>query len=206
MERFPFVFVDVDTQRDFWGPDGALPIEGAEAILPNLAKLTAFARANSIPVVATACAHALDDPDPEPFPAHCLIGTPGEQRVAATAWPETVDVARDGSFTGGIRPHVTLHKRHYDAFTHPEAERIVALYNIGQPRFVVYGVATDYCVRVMIVRLLERGCRVALVVDAVWPIDRRTEPELLACFARQGVLLTLTEVVCDPNKNTQIYK
>ena len=51
----PLVFVDVDTQRDFLEPDGALAIPGAEAILPNLARLTAFARRQGIPVLATAC-------------------------------------------------------------------------------------------------------------------------------------------------------
>ena len=84
----PLVFVDIDTQRDFLDPDGALFIPESEAIVPTLARLTAFARTRNIPVLATACAHRLDDPDPEPFPPHCLIGSPGQERIDATAWPE----------------------------------------------------------------------------------------------------------------------
>ncbi|MBX6316059.1 MAG: isochorismatase family protein, partial [Isosphaeraceae bacterium] len=79
----PFVFVDIDTQRDFLEPTGALYVPGSSAILPQLARLTACARDRLIPVLATACAHRLDDPDPEPFPPHCLVGTPGQGRVWA---------------------------------------------------------------------------------------------------------------------------
>ena len=85
----PFVFVDVDTQRDFLEPGGALFIPGSEAILPNLARLADFARERGIPVVATACAHTLDEEEPEPFPPHCLVGTRGQGRVEATDCPET---------------------------------------------------------------------------------------------------------------------
>ena len=38
----PLRFVDVDTQRDFLEPDGALFIAGSGAIRPNLARLTRF--------------------------------------------------------------------------------------------------------------------------------------------------------------------
>jgi nicotinamidase/pyrazinamidase len=192
----PLVFFDIDTQRDFFGPDGALVVPGAEAVLPNLARLTAYARTHGIPVLATACAHALDDPDPEPFPPHCLIGTPGEERVAATAWPGGIVVPRDARHTGTIPPHLTVQKLHYNVFTHPDFERILALYNRDRPWFVAYGVATDYCVRANVEGLLHHGCRVALVVDAVRAVDPSVEPAILTDFACRGVLLTLTDVLC----------
>src|SRR5690606_24687307 len=50
----PLVFVDIDTQRDFLEPNGALAIDGAAAIVPNLARLTQFARERGILVLATA--------------------------------------------------------------------------------------------------------------------------------------------------------
>jgi nicotinamidase/pyrazinamidase len=194
----PLVFVDVDTQRDFLEPDGALYVAGSEAILPNLARLTACARARGIPVLATACAHTLDQPDPEPFPPHCLLGTRGQERVEATAWPGGRVLGHDEPLqpAEGLPPHLTLQKRRYDPFSHPDAERIVALYARTHPTFVVYGVATDYCVRAAVEGLLGRGRRVALVVDAVRAVDARQEPDLLTEFARRGAVLTQTEVVC----------
>lgn len=194
----PLVFVDIDTQRDFLDPAGALYVGGSEAIVPNLRRLSAFARAHAIPVLATADAHTLDEADPEPFPPHCLVGTPGQARVEATAHPASHILGVDASYEEPprVHPHLTLHKQHYDFFSHPEADRLVAHYGRETPTFVVYGVATDYCVRAAVDGLLEREHRVALVVDAIRAVDPASEPALLTDWARRGVLLTRTDVVC----------
>jgi nicotinamidase/pyrazinamidase len=195
----PLVFVDVDTQRDFLHPDGALAIAGADALLGNLARLTAFARDRGIPILATACAHSLDEEDPEPFPAHCLVGTPGAERMEATAWADSHVIPPDAPSRfepDDIPRHVTLQKTRYDVFSAPAAEAVFAHYGRGGATFVVYGVATDYCVKAAVEGLLARGYPVALVVDAIRAVDPEAEPALLTDFARRGVLLVLTEVVC----------
>ncbi|HWE37835.1 MAG TPA: isochorismatase family cysteine hydrolase [Isosphaeraceae bacterium] len=192
----PLVFVDIDTQRDFLEPSGALYVPGSTEILPNLERLTAFARARGIPVLATACAHTLDEPDPEPFPPHCLVGTPGQSRVAATSWPGGTVLGADARFEGPSLPsHLTIEKHRYDVFTHPDAARVVSLYALKHPTFVVYGVATDYCVKAAVLGLLERGGRVAVVTDAIRAVDPAAEPAVLAEFVRFGAVLTTTEGV-----------
>ena len=50
----PQVFVDIDTQRDFLEPTGALFVPGSTALVPHLARLTRFARDQRIPILATA--------------------------------------------------------------------------------------------------------------------------------------------------------
>lgn len=193
----PLVFVDIDTQRDFFEPGAPLPVPGSDTIRANLARLTRLARDRGIPVLASACAHAPDDPDPEPFPPHCLVGTPGQGRIAETAWPGGQVVEPEGRFAGdGPPPHLTIHKRHYDVFSHPDADRIVGLYAAGDPTFVVYGVATDYCVRCAVLGLLRRGRRVAVVTDAVRAVDPSAERAVLREFEREGARLVRTEEVC----------
>jgi len=193
----PLVFVDVDTQRDFLEPSGALFVPGSDAILDNLARLTRFAQSHGIPILATACSHRPGDPEIDDFGPHCMAGTPGQSRVEATVVSGGRVLGTDGRFDGRLPAHLTLEKREYDVFSHPEAERIVDLYNRDRPTFVVYGVATDYCVKAAVIGLLERGCRVAVVVDAVRAIDSETEADVFAEFLRRGALLTLTDVVCD---------
>jgi nicotinamidase/pyrazinamidase len=198
MLRGPLVFVDIDTQRDFLEQTGSLAIEGGGEIIPSLARLTRFAQQHQIPILATACAHRLDDPDPEPFPPHCLIGTTGQTRVDATTVDESLIIPRDGSFEGDELPlHLTIEKRHYDAYTHPEMSRLVELYNHRKPTFVLYGVATDYCVNANAQRLLERGCKVAIVVDAIRAVELSIEAAILTDLVSRGATLTLTDIVCD---------
>ncbi len=190
------VFVDVDTQRDFLDPSGALFIPGSEAILENLEQLTEFARLNEIKVLATACSHSPDDPELDEFGPHCLAGSPWQERIAATSWESSRVIGPSDPYGGETPAHLTIQKRALDVFTHPEAARIVARYNTDRPTFVVYGVATDYCVKAVVLGLLERGCKVAVVVDAIRAIDGDHESDVLAEFTRRGALLTLTEVVC----------
>jgi nicotinamidase/pyrazinamidase len=190
----PLVFVDIDTQRDFLEAGRPLFIHGSEAILPNLARLTSFARERQIPVIATACAHTTDSTELEVFPPHCMIGTTGQERVEATAWPagrtlrlgETLDPAES------LPAHLTLEKDAYDIFSRPDVAGIFDRYAQVGPTFVVYGVATDYCVRCAVEGLIARGHPTALVVDAVRSVDYEAEPEILTNLARLGAVLMLT--------------
>jgi nicotinamidase/pyrazinamidase len=192
----PLVFVDIDTQRDFLESDGALFVPGSEAIRANLGRLTSFAREHHIPVLATACAHTLDELDPEPFPPHCIVGSAGQRRVAETEWQGAVVVRPGQSFAGPRPEHLTLEKQWYDLFRHPHADAILRLYTIDRPTFVVYGVATDYCVKAAVHGLLERGQTVAVVVDAIRAVDASGEADILGEFVDRGASLVLTEVVC----------
>ncbi|HZO14585.1 MAG TPA: isochorismatase family protein, partial [Polyangiaceae bacterium] len=65
-------------------------------------------------------------------------------------------------------------KEVYSMFANPLAERVLAALVRrleADPRFVVYGVATDYCVAAAVLGLRERGYRTALVTDAITGID-----------------------------------
>lgn len=193
----PHVFVDVDTQRDFLQPGGPVFVTGSEAILPNLARLTGYARSRAIPIIATACAHAPDDPEFATFPPHCLRGTPGQSRIEETRWDDTHFVAPgSASVPETVVPHLTIEKAFYDVFSTPEAEIVFERYAEGDPTFVVYGVATDYCVACVAEGLAARGMKVAIVVDAIRAVDHRGEAEVLTRFAGLGINLTLTEVIC----------
>ena len=196
MRPGPLVFVDVDTQRDFLDPEGALFIEGSAAIRPNLARLTQFARDRNIPILATACSHGPDDEEFATFPPHCLVGTRGQERVDETAWPDSRVLTSGGPVPSAPVPHLTIAKQQYDVFSHPDLPAVLAVYGRDDPTFVVYGVATDYCVACAVDGLLRHGHQVALVVDAIRAVEPDAEAEHLTGFADRGVLLTLTDVVC----------
>jgi nicotinamidase-related amidase len=126
-----------------------------------------------------------------------MAGTPGQKRIPATAHPDSVVLPVGTTLQGQRPPHLTLEKNEYDVFSRVDATDIVNQYNEGHPLFVVYGVATDFCVRKAVEGLLASRCRAAIVVDAIRAIDRIAEPGILTDFARQGVLLVATNAVCD---------
>jgi nicotinamidase/pyrazinamidase len=168
----------------------------ATEIVPNLARLSQAAAACGIPVVATACSHHSGDPELEHFPPHCMAGTPGQERIPATAGRDSLVLAVDARLQGGRPRHLTLEKSEYDVFSRSDAGEIIDRYNEGNPLFVVYGVATDYCVRKAAEGLLARGCRTAIVADAIRAIDPAAESGILTDFARRGAVLVVTRVVC----------
>jgi nicotinamidase/pyrazinamidase len=202
----PLVFLDIDTQRDFLEPTGALYVPGSEEILPNLDRLTRFASSHRIPIIATACAHRPDDPELRRFPPHCMTGTPGQLRVTATSIPQSIVLDADDRLSGELPPHVTLLKREFDIFSRPDADDLFARYNQDRPTFVVYGVATDYCVRAAVDGLMARGCRVAVVTDAVRAITPEDAVELLGLWARRGARLIETEEICGSRSSPQIER
>jgi len=195
----PQVFLDVDTQVDFMLPTGSLYVPGAEAIIPNLKKLMDYAREQGIPVLSSADAHAPDDPSFAEWPPHCVVGTPGQRRIVETQWPNTrVIPNRAGAFipTSGLAGQTIVEKQAYDMTTNLNFERILEA--LGARRFVVFGVATDYCVRYSVLSLRRRGKPVEVVVDAIRAISEESGKKAVEEMASAGARLVTTEEVTAP--------
>ena len=191
-----WAFLDVDTQRDFVEPGGKLYAEGAEAIKPNLQRLYAAAAAAGVPRVACVDAHAADDPEFADWPPHAVVGTPGQDKVAET---RTGDEARVPSAPDAALPepsaHVVLEKQTFSVFSNPNAEAVFQ--RTGAETVVVFGVVTEVCVKHATLGLLERGYRVKLVEDAVWPITPEGGAEALKELRAAGAELTTTDAVVE---------
>ncbi|MBT3266820.1 cysteine hydrolase [Candidatus Poribacteria bacterium] len=201
-------FWDVDTQVDFIMPGGKLAIAGAEAILPNLGRLTRYARDGGIRVMGSVDWHSPDDaelserPDyPHTFPPHCLAGTPGSKKVPETAPTDALWVANApedaDSLAGRLRAHggeIYLRKQRFDVFTNPNTETV--LETVRLRHVVVYGVALDVCNAHVIDGFLRRGgTRVSLVLDATRAIDPRRGEALVAGWTKRGVQVLSTDDV-----------
>jgi nicotinamidase/pyrazinamidase len=178
------VFFDVDTQNDFILAGGALAVPGAEALVPALALLTGFARRENIMIFGSVDRHfgspELRDREGElkrwggPFPDHCMDGTEGQKKVPSTAprnplWiPNTAVALRE--IAGKAWAHageVYFEKQSYDVFHNPNTAEVLRT----AEEAVVYGVATDYCVRAAVLGLRKLGVRVAVVRDAIAAVE-----------------------------------
>lgn len=193
------VFFDVDTQLDFLYPAGALAIPGAEDIVKSLAELTAFAAANHIQIVSTADAHSEDDAEFKIWKPHCVAGTVGQQKAAGTLLSQPLTLASATGAIDAIRSRIretaqiVVEKQMLDCFTNPNLRPLLAI--LKADRYVVYGVATELCVRCAAFGLLEMGAHVELVTDAIKALKASDEHSMLERFEAQGGRLTAVAAV-----------
>jgi nicotinamidase/pyrazinamidase len=194
------IFWDVDTQVDFMLPGGKLYVPGAEKLLPNLKQLTDAARRSEVFLVSDACVHGPDDEEFKRFPPHCLRGTPGAAIVPETVAGKRfvipnragVKIPRDLSKV----QQVILEKQTLDVFDNPNTEKVIERlksFTDKDAHFFVFGVVTEYCVRLAAKGLRERGRKVSLVSDAVETLNPADGQKTLDELTGMGVRLVTTE-------------
>jgi nicotinamidase/pyrazinamidase len=160
------VFVDVDTQADFLFPAGALYVPGAERILPALGQLNRYAQAHGIPLLSTADAHAEDDPEFAAWPPHCVAGTLGQRKPAATLLESRIIIPNhDPSAAFESASQYIVEKQTIDVFETKTVRRV--LDSLRANRYVVYGVVTEICVISAVRGLLTPGKQVVVLADAI---------------------------------------
>lgn len=174
------VFFDIDTQIDFVFPAGALYVPGAEKLIPAIGRLNRHAVAHSNPLISSMCAHAEDDPEFRQWPPHCIVETVGQLKPA--------------ELLIGDPTQILLEKNQLDIFSSPNLAPL--LQRLAADRYVVYGVVTEYCVRLCAMGLLRLGKPVSLVTDAIQTLDPGQSANTLREFASAGGVLTTVAEVC----------
>ena len=190
------VFVDIDTQFDFMNPRGNLYVPDAEDIIDNIKKLFDYAKEHKIKILSSTDAHMVDDPEFNLFPAHCVKGTPGNQKIEASTCNDNITIEnREQEITESIMDHdqIIVESQTFDIFESTNTDKIVKKLDVQN--FVVFGVATDYCVKAAVLGLLKRGYNVSLVADATTAITIKGEEQSLNEMKDAGAVYTTTKDV-----------
>ena len=190
------VFVDIDTQFDFMNPRGNLYVPDAEDIIDNIKKLFDYAKEHKIKILSSTDAHMVDDPEFNLFPAHCVKGTPGNQKIEASVCNDNITIEnREQEITESIMDHdqIIVESQTFDIFESTNTDKIVK--KLDAQNFVVFGVATDYCVKAAVLGLLKRGYNVSLVADATTAITIKGEEQSLNEMKDAGAVYTTTKDV-----------
>ena len=131
------------------------------------------------------------------FPPHCVKGTPGARIIpeGLTAkrltFPNDAFSALPEDFLLNYE-QIVLEKQTLDVFTNPKADEIVN--SVGPDvDHVVFGVVTEYCVRCAARGLLERGCKVAVVEDAIETLNPEVGSHTLNELKALGARLITTK-------------
>jgi nicotinamidase/pyrazinamidase len=190
------IFWEVDTQADFMLPGGKLYVPGAEKLLPNIRRLTDAARDGKVFLVSHGCFHTNDDPEFKMFPPHCVQGTAGASFVPEAL---TDQVFRVPNTTDATLPpqlekfqQILLEKQTLDIFESRHAGALVERLGTN-PEFVVFGVVTEYCVRLAAKGLLQRGRHVSVVEDAIETLKPEEGAQAISELRALGAKMITTE-------------
>ncbi len=88
---------------------------------------------------------------------------------------------------------IYIEKQSYDVFTNPNTEELLTQAKIKEA--VVYGVATDYCVKAAVLGMQKRGIQCYVVKDAIRGVSPETTRESLEEMVNAGAKLIKTERV-----------
>jgi len=191
-----FIFWEVDVQADFMLPGGKLYVPGAEKLLPNIRRLTDPARQGPVLLVSHGCFHSPNDPEFKIFPPHCVRGTDGAELVPEALTDKVFRVPNeaDAKLPDDLSRYqqILLEKQTLNIFESRHADALVQ--RLGSAaEFVVFGVVTEYCVSFAAKGLLERGCRVAVVRDAIETLKAEDGQKTVAELERLGARITTTD-------------
>lgn len=155
-----------------------------------------------------------------PFPDHCMDKTLGQLKIDETTlrlskgpqdfsenyhdYEHYVEHALDAQFVpnqiheamriAGLGNFgVYFEKQNYNVFTNPSTELV--LEKLGVEEAVVYGVATDYCVKAAVLGMQERGIQTYVVRDAIKGITPEGEASALEEMVAAGAKLVTTDEV-----------
>jgi nicotinamidase/pyrazinamidase len=145
-------------------------------------------------------AHREGDDEFQEYPPHCLVGTPGQQKIPETVLPrQHVIPNRRAALPPKLTDfqQVIVEKQRFDVFSNPNLDALLAQLGAGR-EIVLYGVVTEICVHHAARGLLERGFQVRLVRDATQHLEKAKGRATLALVEeRGGQLVTTDQVTAD---------
>jgi nicotinamidase/pyrazinamidase len=202
------LFWDVDTQYDFMRPEGKLYVPGAEGIIANVSQARVFALDNGYSILASTDWHREGNmeisgkPDMETtFPTHCMAGKPGSERVGYLGELPIDVVANEKISEEELQKifekrqfHTVIRKEYLDVFMNPNTGTILRLL---KPRnVVVFGVALDLCLKMVVEGLINTGgTKIYVLRDAVKSLGLKGDDAVLEEFRKKNVeIITVADL------------
>lgn len=198
--RFSFdrVLVDMNTQCDLLLPRGALPVTNRTEILPNIRKLMNWARISSVPIISSLECHRAGESS-RGLPPYCIDRSTGQRKIPFTLMPRRMVVMGDNTLDIPPEPfrkfqQIIITKRSRDFLSNPKADRL--FHSLSVNHLVVFGTVAEHCVKAMVLGLLARQHRVAVVTDASgsWSAGD-SELAMRQMDAKGAVLVTTDELI-----------
>ena len=86
---------------------------------------------------------------------------------------------------------IIIEKQSHDVFDNMNIDKVIIQLDAND--YVVFGVATDYCVKLAVFGLRRRGYKVTLVIDAIKAATKEGEEKALKAMKDAGAVFITTE-------------
>lgn len=133
---------------------------------------------------ATYIPHRLDNKVDRPTLAYYFAWTFNAEPVEMTPWE------KEHEYRG-----LFFEKQSYDVFTNPAFPAFLSMANVKQA--IVYGVATDYCVKAAVLGMQQRDIQCYVVEDAIKGVEKATTKAALEEMAKAGAKLITTKNILE---------
>lgn len=177
------VIVDVDTQRHFFQYRGVVCVKNHRGVLANIRRVVAWARLKNIPMIST---------------VQLYDGMDGQEKIRYTLRNRhtSLDATDCTDLPMGILEQydqVILHKRCFDPFKEPRADRILSEFEAEE--FILIGAVTEGAVKATALGLLARRKNVTVLVDATGLYNRAAARVALQHIWAKGARLIDTRAL-----------
>ena len=198
--RYERILLDIETQRDFFLPGGALYTPQADRAARQIQRLFAWAKAEHIPVISTLLRVRPDRLGPFSAPA-CIEGSLGERRLPRTLLRRRIDFGLRN--TTDLPPRVfrqyqqlLFEQRVTDMFTHSRLERLIT--ELSPATFVICGAGVAHGVFEAAVGLRSRRFGVVVASDAVAVLPGEKDEMAILRMEAKGVVFAPTRLIVAP--------
>ncbi len=131
-------------------------------------------------------------------PYYCIAGTRGQKKITETAVKKSriIANAKDRlNYANLLKKYsqLVLEKTNFDLFNNVHALNLLKKSRIKN--CIVYGIAIDYGIEQVILKLLENGFKVWVPVDAVKPINEENREPVMKELRSKGAEMWNTEFI-----------
>lgn len=196
MER---VVIDVNTQRDFLGDDGVMPVLNHQSMSDGVRRVYEWIVEAQVPVISACDAHRVGGESIRSPMFHCIDGTPGQKKMPFTLLESRLTIPHDSDPSLPLDlferyQQVIFHKRTHDVFANPKADRLLSQLVVRD--ILIMGMGLEKAIKALVLGLMSRAKPVTIISDACGGWDEQAcELTLRQLEAKGARLVTIEELV-----------
>jgi nicotinamidase-related amidase len=188
------IVVDVDTQKHFFLDNGPICVRNHRRVSTNIRKVMAWIRTKHVRLISTIQTFSGNAVRYDPS----MTGVFSVKKIDSTLCSNraSYDATDSTDFPREMleqRDQVILHKRCFDPFEEPRADRILTESEADE--YILIGALTEGSIRATALGLLRREKEVTVLVDAIGSYNEKAAKLALRHMQARGARLAYTETL-----------